>query len=54
MKVIERIVCSFIRQVVIINWSTLGGLYADALVIIADSMDECVIRQLTWKEGMES
>ena len=53
MKVIERIAYSLIRQVVTINWSTLGGLYADALVIIADSMVECVRRLLTWKEGME-
>ena len=52
MKVIERIAYSLIRQVVTINWSTstLGGLYA--LVIIADSMGECVRRLLTWKEGM--
>ena len=42
-----------VLQVVTINWSTLGGLYADALVIIADSMGECVRRLLTWKEGME-
>ena len=53
MKVIERIAYSLIRQVVTINWSTLGGLYADALVIIADSMGECVRRLLTLKEGME-
>ena len=53
MKVIERIAYSLIRQVVTINWSTLGGLHADALVIIADSMEECVRRLLTWKEGME-
>ena len=53
MKVIERITYSLIRQVVTINWSTLGGLYADALVIIADSMGECVRRLLTWKMGME-
>ena len=53
MNVIERIAYSLIRQVVTINWSTLGGLYADALVIIADSMDECVRRLLTWMEGME-
>ena len=36
MKVIERIAYSL--QVVTINWSALGGLYADALDIIADSM----------------
>ena len=36
-----------------IIWSTLGGLYADALVIIADFTEECVHRLLTWKEGME-
>ena len=42
-----------LRQVVTINWSTLGGLYADALVIIADSMEEYFRRLLTWKEGME-
>ena len=53
MKVFERIAYSLIRQVVTINWSTLGGPYADALVIIADSMEECVRRLLTWKEGME-
>ena len=50
MKVIERIgriTYSLIRQVVTINWSTLGGLYADSLVIIADSMGECVRRLLT-------
>ena len=52
-KVIERIVYSLIRQVVTINWSILGGLYADALVIIADPMGECVRRLLIWKEGME-
>ena len=48
MKVIERIAYSLIRQTVTINWSTLGGLYADAIVIIADSMEECVHRLLTW------
>ena len=53
MKVIERIAYSLIRQVVTINWSTSGGLYADALVIIADSMGECVRRLLASKEGME-
>ena len=53
MKVIEMIAYSLIRQVVTINWSTLGGFYADALVIIADSMEECVCGLLTWKEGME-
>ena len=53
MKVIERIAYSFIRQVVTNNWSNLGGLYADAIVIIADSMGECVRRLLTWKEGIE-
>ena len=53
MKVIEKIASSLIRQVVTITLSTLGGLYADALVIIADSMGECVRRLLTWKEGME-
>ena len=51
MKVIERIAYSL--QVVTINWSTLGGLNADAFDIIADSMGECVRRLLTWKEGME-
>ena len=50
MEVIERIACSLIRQVVTINWSTLGGLYAEVLVMIADSMGECVRRLLTWKE----
>ena len=29
------------------------NLYADGLVIIAHSMEECVRRLLTWKEGME-
>ena len=53
MKVIERIAYSLIRQIVTIYWSTLGGFYADALVIIADSMGECVRRLLTRKEGME-
>ena len=53
MKVIGRITYSLIRQAVTINWSTLGGLYADALVIIADSIEECVRRLLTCKEGME-
>ena len=53
MQGIERIAYSLIRQVVIINWGTLGGLYADALVIIADFMGECARRLLTWKEGME-
>ena len=28
-------------------------LYADDLIIIADSMDECVSRLLIWKEGLE-
>ena len=28
-------------------------LYADDLVIIAESLEECVRRLLTWKEGME-
>ena len=50
---IERIAYSLIRQVVTINWNTLGGLYAGALVIIADSMGECVRRLLTWKEGIK-
>ena len=53
MKVIASIAYSLIRQVETINWSTFGGLYADALVIIEDSMGECVHRLLTWKEGME-
>ena len=53
MKVIGKIAYSLIRQVVTFDWRTLGGLYADALVIIADSMEECVRRLLTWKEGME-
>ena len=48
MKVIERIAYILIRQVVTINLSTLGGLYADALVIIVDSMGECVRRLLFW------
>ena len=49
MKVIERIAYSLIRQVVTINSSTLGGLCADALVIITNSMGECVRRLLTRK-----
>ena len=53
MKVIERMAYSLIRQAVTINWSTLGGLHADALAIIADSMEECVRRLLTWQECME-
>ena len=53
MKKIKRIAWSLIRQVVTIKWSTLGGIYADALVIIADSMEECVLGLLTWKKGME-
>ena len=53
MKVIKRIAYSLIRQVVTINWSTLGGPNADTLVIIADTMGECVHGLLTWKEGME-
>ena len=53
MKVIKRIAYSLIRQVGTINWSTLGGRNSDALVIIADSMSECLRRLLTWKEGME-
>ena len=53
LKVIERIVYSLIRQASTINWSTLGGLYTDALVIIADPLEECVRRLLTWKEGIE-
>ena len=28
-------------------------LYADDLIIIAESLEECVRRLLTWKEGME-
>ena len=28
-------------------------LYADYLVIIADSLEECVTRHITWKEKME-
>ena len=53
MKVNERIAYSLIRQAVTINWSTVGRLYADAIVIIADSMEECDHRLLTWKEDME-
>ena len=30
-----------------------GDLYADDLVIIAESLEECVRRLLTWKEAME-
>ena len=51
MKVIKRIAYSL--KVVTINWSTLGGLYADAIDIIADSMGECVRRSLTWKVRLE-
>ena len=32
---------------------TWEDLYADGLVSIADSMEECLRRLLTWKEGME-
>ena len=53
MKEIERIAWSLIGQVVTIKCSTLGGIYAVALIIIADSMEECVRRLLPWKEGME-
>ena len=31
----------------------LEDLYADDLVMIADSMEECVRGVLAWKEGME-
>ena len=31
----------------------MGDLYADDLVIIADSMEECVRLLLTWNEGTE-
>ena len=51
MKVVESTTYSL--QVVTVNFSTLCGLYADALDIIADSMCECVRRLLNWKEGME-
>ena len=43
MKVIERIAYGLIRQAVTIDWSTLGGLYADAIVITADSMENVSI-----------
>ena len=34
-------------------WGPLGGIFADDLVIIAESLEECVRRLLTWKEAME-
>ena len=52
-KVIERIAYSLVRQVMTIDWGTLGDLYADDIVIIAYSMEEYIHRPLTWKKGME-
>ena len=34
-------------------WGPWEDLYADELVIIAESLEECVRRLLTWKEAME-
>ncbi|XP_048759465.2 uncharacterized protein LOC125669061 [Ostrea edulis] len=45
--VLEALSCRFRTG---IPWE---DLYADDLVIIADSLDECVKRLLTWKEAME-
>ena len=53
MKVIERIACSLVRQVMTIDWVLWEDLYADDRVITAYSMEEYVHRLLTWKEGME-
>ena len=53
MKDIERIAHSLVKQAMTIDWGTLGGLYADGIVIIAYFMEEYVHRLLTWKEGME-
>ena len=56
MKVIERIAYSLVRQVMTIQWGTLGGwedLYADGIFIIANSMEEHIYRLLIWKKGME-
>ena len=45
--VLEALSCEFCCGV---PWE---GLYADDLVIIAESLEECVRRLLTWKEAME-
>ena len=45
--VLEALSCEFCSGV---PW---GDLYADDLVIITESLEECVRRLLTWKEAME-
>ena len=45
--VLEALSCEFCCGV---PWK---GLYADDLVIIGESLEECVKRLLTWKEAME-
>ena len=37
----------------VLLWGPLEDLYADDLVIIAESLEECVRRLLTWKEAIE-
>ena len=59
MKILESIVDGLIRQLVSIDnsqfrsWVPWEDLYADDIVIIAESLEECVRRHLTWKEAME-
>ena len=45
--VLEALSCEFH------SWVPWEDLYADDLVIIAESLEECVRRLLTWKEAME-
>ena len=45
--VLEALSCQFCSGV---HWE---DLYADDLVIIAESLEECVRRLLTWKEAVE-
>ena len=45
--VLEALPCEFYTGV---PW---GDLYTNDLVIIAESLEECVRKILTWKEGME-
>ena len=45
--VLEALSCEFCSEV---PWE---DLYANDLVIIAESLEECVRRLLTWKEAME-
>ena len=35
-------------------WGPLGGPLDDDLVIVAESLEECVRRLLTWKDAMEA